>query len=104
MARKWTFVTNHGFVLSHIARHPESTTREIAQSIGITERTVHKIIAELEVDRYIVRMKTGRQNRYLVNPNLSLRHPSYGEVSIGQLLEVLNWEGDRVAKEQMRLL
>ena len=46
--QKWTFITNHGLVLSYIFHNPTSTAREIANYIGVTERTTHKIISDLE--------------------------------------------------------
>ncbi len=101
---KWTFITNHGLVLSYISRHPESTARVISQAAGITERTAHKIIAELEEAGYIARNKIGRQNQYKINANLPLRHLSDNEVAIGELLRILGWKGTEVAKEQMKLL
>ena len=52
---KWTFITNHGLVLSYISHHPTSTAREIANHIGVTERTTHKIISDLEYAGYIER-------------------------------------------------
>ena len=44
---QWGFLTNHGLVFVFIAKHPESTTRQIATAVKITEWTVHKIIDEL---------------------------------------------------------
>lgn len=101
---EWTFITNHGLVLSYIARYSRSTAREIAQAVGITERSTHKIITDLEKAGYIARKKVGRQNQYQVNPDLPLRHHSHGEVTVGELLQVLGWKESKVAKEQLRLL
>ncbi|MFH1003320.1 MAG: winged helix-turn-helix domain-containing protein, partial [Chloroflexota bacterium] len=50
---EWTFITNHGLVLAHVSKGPQSTAREIAQAVNLTERTVHKIIADLETEGYI---------------------------------------------------
>ena len=47
-ASRWTFITNHGLVLSYIWRYPVSTAREIAMHVRVTERTTHKIISDLE--------------------------------------------------------
>lgn len=88
----WTFITNHGLVLSYIARHPRSTAREIAAAVGITERAVHRIIAELSAGGYITRRRSGRQNIYRINPDLYLRHESHQEVLVGNLLEALGWK------------
>ncbi len=87
----WTLITNHGMVLSYLARRPRSTAREVAQAIGITERTTHKIIADLAREGYISRRREGRGNVYRVNPRLPLRHPTHGEVVVGDLLIALGW-------------
>ena len=100
---KWTFITNHGLVLGYIARNPSSTARVIAQAVGITERTTHKIIAELAEAGYISRKKMGRKNQYQINPDLPLRHPSHGEVAVGDLLQLLAWKKVDPTKEQMKL-
>jgi len=88
---KWTFITNHGLVLTYIAKHPQSSAREIASAINITEWTVHKIIADLEKRGYIERRKVGRRNTYRINPHLYLRHETISDIKVGYLLEVLGW-------------
>jgi len=85
----WTFVTNHGAVLALISEHAEITAREIATELGITERSVHRIISDLEVEGYIRRHKVGRTNRYHVNPELPLRLPNQRDTVVGDLLKVL---------------
>jgi DNA-binding Lrp family transcriptional regulator len=100
---KWAFITNHGLVLGYIARNPRSTARLIAQAVGITERTTHKIIAELEEAGYISRKRVGRKNQYQINLNLPLRHPSHDEVMVGELLQILVRKKTLPAKEQMKL-
>lgn len=92
----WTFITNHGSVLSYLARHPRSTAREVAQTIGITERTTHRIIADLANEGYISRRREGRRNIYRVNPHLSLRQPTHGEAVVGDLLVALGWRPRRM--------
>lgn len=74
-----------------------------AQPVGITERTTHKIIAELEEAGYISRKRVGRKNEYRVNTNLSFRHPNHGDIVVGELLQLLAWEKAAAAKEQMKL-
>jgi DNA-binding transcriptional ArsR family regulator len=89
---EWTFLTNHALVLSYIARHPRTTARDLANAIGITERATRKIIADLLDVGYITKKREGRRNRYRVNPDVTLRHPSHGETAVGDLLEVLGWK------------
>jgi len=89
---EWTFISNHGLVLTCIAKHPQSTAREIASSIKITEWTVRKIIDGLEAAGYIERQKVGRRNVYRIDPNLCLRHEIIRDVRVGDLLKVLGWK------------
>jgi DNA-binding transcriptional ArsR family regulator len=89
---EWTFLTNHALVLSYIARHPRTTARDLANAIGITERATRKIIADLLDVGYITKKREGRRNRYRVNPDVTLRHPSHGETAVGDLLEALGWK------------
>ena len=88
-SRRWTFITNHGLVLSHISHHSRSTAREIANAIGVTERTTHKIISDLELAGYIQRRKVGRRNVYRVDPDLPLRHHTKQDILVSELLEAL---------------
>ena len=85
----WTFITNHGLVLSYISHNPRHTAREIANHVGVTERTTHKIISDLEEAGHIERRKSGRRNLYRVNPALPLRHHTKLDVVVEDLLEAL---------------
>jgi len=72
---RWTFLTNHAHVLILLSQDPSLRLREVAARVGITERGVQRIIAELEEDGYIEREKIGRQNRYRIHAKRPLRHP-----------------------------
>ena len=52
----WTFFTNHGHVLLCLAQRPGMLLREVAQTVGITERMVQKIIADLESGGVLTRV------------------------------------------------
>ena len=86
---RWTFITNHGLVLSYLSHHPRSTAREIANFVGVTERTTHKIISDLEAAGYIERRKQGRRNVYDLDHGLPLRHHTKQDILISDLLEAL---------------
>lgn len=90
----WSFLTNHGLVLTFIGRYPDSTGIEIAQAVGITERAARKIVAELLAERYIEREKLGRRNRYRLNAHLPLRHPGERTATVGELMGLL-WREDK---------
>jgi len=92
---RWTFITNHGLVLSYIFHNSKSTAREIANYIGVTERTTHKIISDLESAGYIERRKTGRRNIYRVDPTLPLRHHTKQDILVEDVLEALSTKSIR---------
>ena len=89
--KKWTFITSHGAVLALIAKHGEIKAIEIATALGITERSVRRITADLEAKGYLHKTRNGRVNRYEVNPKLLLRHPESQDINItiGEVLWVL---------------
>jgi len=57
---EWSFLTNHVLVLGLLAKQPRTTAREMATAIGITERAVRRIIADLDAAGYIGKKKEGR--------------------------------------------
>ncbi|MGB0743096.1 MAG: helix-turn-helix transcriptional regulator [Opitutales bacterium] len=85
----WNFFTNHAHVLICLARNPEQPLREVALSVGITERAVQRIVAELEVAGYLERERIGRQNCYFIHTQGRLRHPLEAHRTIGDLLDVV---------------
>ena len=60
----WSFLTNHALVLTHLGRQPDSTGIQIAHAVGITERAVRMILAELQAEGYVEPERMGRRNRY----------------------------------------
>ncbi len=95
---EWTLLTNHGIVLSFLARNPHITALEVAQAIGIQERATRRIIADLEAAGYITKKREGRGNRYSVDPDLPLRHQTHQHVAVGNLLETLGWDRSKRAR------
>jgi uncharacterized membrane protein len=88
--KQWTFITNHGAVLALIGERSMITTREISLHLGITERTVYKILADLETTGYITKSKIGRRNHFIVHPSLPLRQEGRRQVEVGALLQALS--------------
>lgn len=89
-AASWTFLTNHTHVLLCLYRDPDQRLREVAQAVGITERMVQRIVAELVEGGYLTISKEGRCNRYNVLSTLRLRHPLEMQHTIGELLTLLS--------------
>lgn len=92
---KWTFVTKHAMALSLITKHPKITALELGAAMGLTERAVRKIIADLYAGGYIEKKRVGRGIRYRVNHELPLRYAVLREVSVGDFLEALGWKRPR---------
>ncbi|MFA5316305.1 MAG: winged helix-turn-helix domain-containing protein [Dehalococcoidales bacterium] len=89
---EWTFVTNHALVLAIIAKNQDKTAREIGDDVGVTERTAHKIIMDLEKDGYITKTKVGNKNIYRIHPEIPIKA---ADSAVGALLELLGWKRGR---------
>ena len=87
--KDWNFITNHGLVLLFISQKPESTTREIADTLRVTERTVHRILSDLEADGYIKRTRTGRANIYEINNHLALKNNLTRKSAVKDLISLI---------------
>jgi DNA-binding transcriptional ArsR family regulator len=87
--RDWSFLTNHARVLLCIAHDPGARLRDIAASLGITERTAHGILTDLAEAGYVVKHRDGRRNRYRIQAHLPLPEPTSREPAIGEVLAVL---------------
>ena len=83
----WTFLSNHTHVLVCLALDPDQVLREVASQVGITERAVQRIVADLEQAGVLERERDGRRNRYRLNLDARLRHPLEQHCSVGDLLE-----------------
>jgi DNA-binding MarR family transcriptional regulator len=83
------FVTNHAHVLQAISADPTTRVRDIAATVGITERTAAQIINDLEQAGYLTKTREGRRNRYQVHAELPLRHPQHRHHTVGDLITFL---------------
>jgi len=86
---EWTFLTNHARALVCIAHDPGMRLRDIAATLGITERSAFGIVTDLTKAGYVVKGKEGRRNRYSIQAHLPLRHAIGREPTIGEMLELL---------------
>lgn len=85
----WTFLTNHGHVLVCLATDPKARLRDIADRVGITERAVQQIVAELEQEGYVAKERVGRRNHYAVLREGRFRHPLEAAVTVGDFLDLV---------------
>lgn len=84
-----TLLSTHGLVLLSVADKPEATTREMANNLGMAERSVQRAINDLDSAGFIERKKVGRRNRYDVNGEKPLPNPIKPDKSVDDLLNGL---------------
>jgi DNA-binding IclR family transcriptional regulator len=63
--------------------------RDIATTLGITERSAFGIVTDLTAAGYVVKDKDGRRNRYRIEAHLPLPEAVGRERTIGEVLELL---------------
>ncbi len=86
----WTFLTNHSHILLCLAADDSLRVRDLAQKVGITERAVLKILADLEGGGVIKRERDGRRNRYSVRFDVALRHDLESHRTVGDLIAAVH--------------
>jgi hypothetical protein len=85
----WSFLTTHGRVLLCIAHDPGVRLRDIAATVGITERSAYGIVSDLAAAGYAAKQKDGRRNRYQIQARLPLTEPASQQLAIGEVLALL---------------
>ena len=85
----WTLLTVHARVLLCVTHDPGVRLRDIAASLGITERSAFSIITDLVEAGYVVKEKDGRRNRYRIQAHLPLPEPTARERTVGEVLALL---------------
>lgn len=85
----WTFLSNHAHVLVCLARDPEARLRDVADAVGITERAVQKIVADLVDGGVLSKRRQGRRNEYEINRYAPLRHALEAHADVGTLLKLV---------------
>lgn len=64
----------------------------MAIRIGITERTVQRIVSELIAARIVSVTKTGRRNRYTIDTGQHLRHALVSHKTVGEFISLMKSE------------
>ncbi len=85
----WTFFSNYAHVLVCLAENPEARLREVADRVGITERSAQRLITHLDEAWILTRVKHGRRNSYMIDTGVHLRHPIEEHCTVGELLNLI---------------
>lgn len=102
MPGQWSFLTNHARALLYIARDPDSRLIDLADSIGVTERTAFGIVVDLTEAGYVVKEKDGRRNRYHVQESVPLNDGIRRERTVGEVLDLLGDPSTRPRRRSRR--
>lgn len=97
---RFPFVTNHGLVLAFLAKHRRSTTRAIAEGVGITERTAYAIISDLVGEGYLTRKRVGRQNMYRLKSRAFVMEDPLRDTTVNDLARVLRYGKSRTQEQE----
>jgi DNA-binding MarR family transcriptional regulator len=89
MASDWTFFSNYAHVLVCLAENPGALLREVANRVGVTERTAMRLITRLDEAGILTRVKQGRRNSYRISTSEHLRHPLEAHCTIEELLRMI---------------
>jgi len=84
----WTFFSHYAHVLICLAENPRSRLREVAEKVGVTERTAMRLINRLERAGVVKRIRRGRRNHYEIDTGEPLLHPIEAKCSVEKLLRV----------------
>lgn len=85
----WRFLTNYAHVLTAVGANPNLRLRDIAATVGVTERTAVQIVNDLEQAGYLTKTRNGRRNTYEIHDELPLRHPRHRHHTVGDLIRFL---------------
>lgn len=85
---EWAFLTNHAQSLLFIAQDSDARLRDLADALGVTERTAHGLDADLVIAGSVVQEKEVRRNRYHLQDNPPLNNSIRRERTIGGVLEL----------------
>ena len=84
----WTFFSHYAHVLICLAENPRSRLRDVADKVGVTERTAMRLINRLETAGVVERIRQGRRNFYQIDTKEPLLHPIEAGCSVETLLRV----------------
>jgi len=88
--RAWSLISNHGHALICIAQNPDVRLWELAQTIGVRERSAQRIVNQLVDAGYLTRHDHdhhGARITYTVNRGHHLRRPHLGAYTVGDLID-----------------
>lgn len=90
LSKNWNLMATHGVVLFYIAANPDSTMRQMSESLNLTERRIAQVVRDLAEAGLLEVKRNGRRNSYTVNPEAKFRHPTLSHITLGHFVEMLS--------------
>jgi hypothetical protein len=90
VSKNWNLMATHGVVLFYIAANPDSTMRQMSESLNLTERRIAQVVRDLAEADLLTVTRTGRRNSYAVNPDANFRHPTLSHIRLGHFVRMLS--------------
>lgn len=87
--RPWSFLSRHAQVLLAVARRPDARINDLTATLGLSERALYRMLADLQKAGYVRRERNGRCNRYVVDRRLPLEDPVVEGDVVADLLRLL---------------
>ncbi len=69
----------------------------MALTLGITERSIHRVLKDLEAEGYVSWQGTGKGNIYQINHTRGLKHELTRDSIVGDLLDLLGQKNKRIS-------
>jgi DNA-binding MarR family transcriptional regulator len=85
----WTFFSPYAHVLICLADNPRIRLRELAERVGVTERTAMRLVDRLDRAGVVQRRREGRRNVYEIVAKGALEHPIEAGCSLERLLRTV---------------
>lgn len=82
----WSFSSSHAQVLVCLVEDPQSRLKDLAARVGVTERSVQRILTDLERAGLLERHRKGRRNSYSLMLDRSARHPLESHRTVNELV------------------
>jgi len=98
--KKWNFITNHGLVLLYISQNPQCTMRDMAAALDVTERSIQRVLKDLDAEGYLTWQGTGKGNIYEINHTRELKHELTKDSLVGDLLDLLSHKKRKAEKSR----
>lgn len=84
--QQWFLTSSRGTVLFHIAANPGCTSKEIADALWLTRRSIWSTIGDLRRADMVRVRKNGRRHHYTVNLDAPFFHPTIRGYSLRRVL------------------